>query len=92
MATNPVPAPGPLPPQPALETYFTVLEIAALWKCDPGHVAAMFENESKVIDLAKAGSSRRALRIPASVLQRVTDARAVQPFRIELKPRRGRIK
>lgn len=93
MATNPVtPAPGPLPPQPTLEPYFTVLEIAELWKCAPLHVTALFENEARVLDLAKPGGRRRMLRIPLSVFERVADARAIQPFRIELKPRRGGVK
>jgi hypothetical protein len=60
------------------ESYFTVQEIAELWKLSPVAVRRLFLNEPGVLVLGRVETRRlrrvyRTLRIPASALSRVRE-------------------
>ena len=58
------------------ERYFTVAEIADIWKLSPDKVRRLFQDEPGVLTLENHGlvykRRYRTLRIPESVLERVT--------------------
>jgi len=75
VAASPLPADNPAQPIPALETLYTVAEIALAWKLSEDKVRRIFESEPGVLVLENKGKvykrRYRTLRIPMSVLQRV---------------------
>ena len=60
---------------PAAQTYYTVAEIAEMWKVSKDHARRIFDQEPGVLVFSapakKYKRGYRTLRIPASVLDRV---------------------
>ena len=57
-----------------METLYTVKQIARAWHMSLQQATRLFETEPGVVNIS-AGNKNRALRIPASVVERVRSSR-----------------